>query len=504
MVFPEKFLWGASTSGFQFEMGDSAKNGLDPNTDWYAWVHDKQNIHKGIVSGDFPEDGVDYWHMYRQDHDIAKELGFNAFRVGVEWSRIFPKSTANIEVGVERASDGNIADIDIDDGTFERLEKVADNKALDHYKDIIGDLRQKGFKVFVCLNHFTLPLWIHDPIIARGSFFSKGPKGWVDEASIVEFTKYAAYIAWKLGDVVDNWATFNEPAVVPEAGYLMKESGFPPAKRSFGAYKKAVLHLALAHARAFDAVKRADTTKADEDSSVAANVGLIQNVIPIKPLTDKEDDLKAAEVMDFMHNNYFVQSVTKGVLEFDFGGKQKEAKAYMRNRMDWIGVNYYTHLVVRGKKSLLVRLATGMPVLPDLQKGYGFACEPRSKSHDGLPTSDFGSEIYPQGLLKALTSMKAYGKPIYVTENGIADAEDTLRRRFLVDHLKMLEKAINEEKIDLRGYFHWSLTDNYEWAKGFSMKFGLYAVDLKTKKRTPRKSAEIFQKIIETGKVETD
>jgi beta-galactosidase len=100
--------------------------------------------------------------------------------------------------------------------------------------------------------------------------------------------------------------------------------------------------------------------------------------------------------------------------------------------------------------------------------------------------------------------MKAYGKPIYVTENGIADAEDTLRRRFLVDHLEMLEKAINEEKIDLRGYFHWSLTDNYEWAKGFSMKFGLYAVDLKTKKRTPRKSAEIFQKIIETGKVETD
>ncbi len=504
MVFPEKFLWGASTSGFQFEMGGSAKNGLDPNTDWYAWVHDKQNIRKGIVSGDFPEDGVDYWHMFRQDHDIAKELGFNAFRLGVEWSRIFPKTTANIKVGVERASDGNIADIDIDDGTLEKLEKVADNKALDHYKEIIGDLRQKGFKVFVCLNHFTLPLWIHDPTVASNSILKKGPKGWVDEASVVEFTKYAAYVAWKLGDVVDNWATFNEPAVVPEAGYLMKESGFPPAKRSFGAYKKAVLHLALAHARAFDAVKRADTTKADEDSSAAANVGLIQNVIPIKPLTDEEDDLKAAEVMDFMHNTYFVQSVTKGVLEFDFRGKQKEAKAYMRNRMDWIGVNYYTRLVVRGKKSLLVRLATGMPVLPDLQRGYGFACEPRSKSHDGLPTSDFGSEIYPQGLLEALTSMKAYGKPIYVTENGVADAEDTLRRQFLVDHLKMLEKAINEEKIDLRGYFHWSLTDNYEWAKGFSMKFGLYAVDLKTKKRTPRKSTETLRKIIETGKVETD
>ncbi len=432
----------------------------------------------------------------------AKELGFNAFRIGVEWSRIFPKSTTSIEVGVERASDGNIADININEGTLQRLEKVADNKALDHYRDIIGDLRQKGFKVFVCLNHFTLPLWIHDPIVARDINLRKGPKGWIDETSVVEFTKYAAYAAWKLGDVVDNWATFNEPAVVPEACYLMKESGFPPATRNFGAYKKAVVHLALAHARAFDAVKRVDTIKADDDSSVAANVGLIQNVIPMKPLTDKEDDLKAAEVMDFMHNNYFVQSVTKGVLEFDFGGKQKEAKAYMRNKVDWIGVNYYTRLVVRGKKSLLVRLATGMPVLPDLQRGYGFACEPRSKSHDGLPTSDFGSEIYPQGILEALTKMKAYGKPMYITENGIADAEDTLRRQFLVDHLEMLEKAINEEKIDLRGYFYWSLIDNYEWAKGFSMKFGLYAVDLKTKKRTLRKSTEIFRKIIETGKVE--
>jgi beta-galactosidase len=98
--------------------------------------------------------------------------------------------------------------------------------------------------------------------------------------------------------------------------------------------------------------------------------------------------------------------------------------------------------------------------------------------------------------------MKPYGKPMYITENGIADAEDTLRPRFLVNHLKMLERAISEEKIDLRGYFHWLLTDNYEWAKGFGMKFGLYAVDLKTKKRAPRKSVETFCRIIETGEAD--
>jgi len=273
---------------------------------------------------------------------------------------------------------------------------------------------------------------------------------------------------------------------------------------NFKAYTKAVVHVALAHARAYDAVKRTDTVKADEDSFTAADVGVIHNVIPVKPLTDKEVDVNAAKVMDYMHNHYFMQSVTKGVLKFSFRRTQKEAKTYMRDRMDWLGVNYYTRLVVKGRKSVLARLAIGMPALPDLLPGYGFACEPRSRSLDGLPTSDFGWEIYPQGILEALNHMKVYERPMYITENGIADAEDTLRSQFLMDYLKILDRAVNEEKIDLRGYLHWSLTDNYEWAKGFGMKFGLCAVDLKTKKRTPRKSAETYRKIIETGEVNTD
>jgi beta-galactosidase len=503
MVFPERFLWGASISGFQFEMGDLSEESLDSNTDWYAWVHDKQNIQNHLVSGDLPEHGVDYWGRYKDDHNIAKKLGFNAYRIGVEWSRIFPNSTANVEVGVERASDGNISDVDIDDAALEALESNADNKALAHYRAIIGNLRSKDIKVFVCLNHFTLPLWIHDPIAVRDTKLRKGPKGWVDEASLVEFAKYAAYTAWKLGDIVDSWATFNEPAVVPETGYLMPQSGFPPAIMNFKAYTKAVVHVALAHARAYDAVKRADTVKADEDSSAAADVGVIHNVIPVKPQTDNEDDVNAAKVMDYLHNHYFMQSATKGALKFSFKETGKEAKPYMRDRMDWLGVNYYTRFVVKGRKSVLARLATGMTASPNLLQGYGFACEPRSKSLDGLPTSDFGWEIYPQGILEALNLMKVYGTPMYITESGIADAEDTLRTQFLVDHLKMLDRAVNEEKIDLRGYLHWSLTDNYEWAKGFGMKFGLYAVDLKTKKRTPRKSAEIFNKIIETGETNT-
>ena len=109
MVFPAGFLWGVSASGFQFEMGDPTGENVDSNTDWYAWVHDSSNIKKGIVSGDVPEKGVDYWDLYKQDHAIAKRLGLNAYRIGIEWSRIFPASTFGVEVGVERASDGNIA-----------------------------------------------------------------------------------------------------------------------------------------------------------------------------------------------------------------------------------------------------------------------------------------------------------------------------------------------------------------------------------------------------------
>jgi beta-galactosidase len=501
MVFPENFLWGVSISGFQFEMGDPSGKDIDPNTDWFVWVHDPKNIQKGLVSGDLPENGVNYWGLYQKDHNIARELGLNAYRIGIEWSRVFPESTRKVEVGIEKASDDNISEIDIDDETLEELDKTADKEAMSHYRAVVEDLMAKDFKVFVCLNHFTLPLWIHDPVAARNTRLRRGPKGWVDEETVIEFTKYAAYSAWKLGDIVDSWATFNEPMIVPEIGYLSPQAGFPPSVRNFKAYKKAVVHLSIAHARAYDALKRTDTTKADEDSSSPADVGLIHNVIPVKPLTKKEADVKAAEVMDYMHNHFFIQAATKGWLDYSFKEKKRESKNYVRNRMDWLGVNYYTRFVVKRKAALLARIVTGIRSLPDAVEGYGFACKPRSKSLEGLPTSDFGWEIYPQGLGEALNAMKGYGRPIYVTENGVADAEDTLRPRFIVDQLRLLDRIIDEERMNIRGYLHWSLTDNYEWAKGFGMKFGLYNVDLGTKKRTAKKSAKIYKNIIESGEV---
>jgi beta-galactosidase len=494
MLFPEDFLWGAANSGFQFEMGDPAGKNIDPNTDWYAWVRDSSNVQKGIVSGDVPERGVNYWNLYKQDHIIAKRLGLNAYRIGIEWSRIFPKSTSAIEVGVERASDGNIAKIDVDDSALENLEKIADKDAVSHYRDVIEDLRANDFEVFVCLNHFTLPLWIHDPITVRKTRLRMGPKGWVDENTIIEFTKYAAYMAWKLRGLVDNWATFNEPTVVSETGYMIPESGFPPALNNFRTSRKVALHLVIAYARSYDVIKKIDS---------AAAVGLIHNVIPVRPLSsERKSDIKAAEFMDNMHNHFFVQPFCNGWLDENLDGvkKKEEVKNYLGQRLDWLGVNYYTRFVVKGKTSILAKAFAGIPAIPEIVPNYGFACQHSAKSADGLQTSDLGWEIYPEGMLEALNAMKMYGKPLYVTENGIADERDALRPSFIIEHLKVLERAVSEEKIDVRGYFHWSLTDNYEWAKGFGPKFGLYSVDLETKSRKSRKSAEIYKEIIKGEK----
>ena len=502
MGFPQKFLWGTSNSGFQFEMGDSAGLNVDSGSDWYLWVHDKTNIEKGVVSGDLPENGVDYWNLYKKDHNIAHRLGLNAYRIGIEWSRIFPKSTAAIKVKFEKAADGSFAKIEVDDAALKRLDEVADKVAVNHYRAMIEDLRNKGIKVFVCLNHFTLPLWIHNPITVRDTKLRQGPKGWADKQIIVEFTKYSAYVAWKLGDVVDEWATFNEPMVMPETGYLIPQSGFPPGLNNFLVSRKVAFNLAVAHARAYDVIKKADTVKADEDSASAADVGVIHNVIPAMPFrAENEADVKAADFLNRMHNHYFPQSACSGWVDRNLNGLlgKGEIKDYLKDRLDWLGVNYYTRAVVKGKKSLLARIFAGMQAVPGMAENYGFLCKPNSTSADGRPVTDSGWEIYPEGLLEALKAMHRYGRPLYVTENGLADVKDTLRPQFLIDHLKILEKAINEEKINVKGYFHWALTDNYEWAKGFSMKFGLCEVELKTKKRKERKSAMAYKNIITNG-----
>src|SRR4051795_10131194 len=245
---PKGFLWGVATAGFQGEMGAGSPN--DPNSDWWAWVRDPQNIQQKRVSGDVPENGGSQWTKYKTDIALARnKLNANAYRLSIEWSRIFPRST-------EGAT------------TIGELDALADQSALAHYRRLLTAIRAADMTPFVTLNHFTLPLWLHDPIAARNAFAGVGsddpvptgfgPAGWLDPRTPAEFAKYAGYVAAKLGDLVDYWAPINEPNVVAVQGYLNAEgifaSWFPPGVFNFRAVIVALFNEAQANAAAYDAV----------------------------------------------------------------------------------------------------------------------------------------------------------------------------------------------------------------------------------------------------------
>ena len=162
LKFPRSFVFGFSEAGFQFEMGLPGSE--DPNTDWWVWVHDQENIAAGIVSGDLPENGPGYWNLYSQDHNLADRLGMDGARIGIEWSRVFPKPTFDVGVSAEVDSEGNIVYVEVGEKALEELDRLANRDAVNHYREMLRDWRDRGKLLIVNLYHWPLPLWIHDPI----------------------------------------------------------------------------------------------------------------------------------------------------------------------------------------------------------------------------------------------------------------------------------------------------------------------------------------------------
>ncbi|RLF22925.1 MAG: glycoside hydrolase family 1 protein [Thermoprotei archaeon] len=475
--FPRGFLWGISMAAFQYEMGVS-KEAIDPNSDWYVWLHDKTNIEKGIVSGDVPENGPGYWDLFRKDHQLAQWLGLNAWRMNPEWSRIFPKSTKEVKVTVHKDDEG-IKDIDISEDALRKLDELANKSAVEHYREVFMDIKGRGMKLIINLYHWPLPLWLHDPIRVRDTNLREGPRGWYDEDAIIEFAKFAAYIAWKFGDLADMWSTFNEPSVTWTLGYI--GGNFPPGITNYEAIPRIMINIAQAHARAYDQIKR--ITGKD------VKVGIIYATSPAEPVDEKEENVKAAERANYLANLWLFRAIVEGELDVTpYAIEPKVVKRDdLRDRVDWIGVNYYTRQVVQHQEA-----PPGFKVV----ENYGFACKPNSTSAAGRPTSDFGWELYPEGIVSALKLFAKYGRPMAITENGIADAVDRHRPWLLVATLRYLHKAV-KEGLNVFGYFHWSLIDNLEWAAGFRMRFGLFYVNMRTKERVPRPSAFIYKHIIE-------
>ncbi|MEM0134353.1 MAG: beta-galactosidase BgaS [Thermoplasmatales archaeon] len=462
--FPEKFKFGWSQAGFQSEMG--SKDSSDPNSDWWVWVHDKDIISSGLVSGDFPEDGPNYWHNYTKFHDIAENMGLKLARIGIEWSRIFPKEWPEGLIDTVKRELPSLKN-----DTYEKIKKLSNRDALENYKKILEDLKKHGIEVIINLYHWPIPTWMSDPIkVHKGVDTTKS--GWLNGDIVPIFAAYANFIANEIGEYASSFSTMNEPNVVYGNGMLNIKSGFPPSYYSEEYAKKSMENILKAHSLAYDTIK----TRTDK------MVGIIYaNTSFTKASPEVSDKILDKAYYDSKWS--FFDPLVKGSKELGITGK----------KLDWIGINYYTRTVIDKK-------GDGYKAVP----GFGHAGERNSVTEDRRPTSDFGWEFYPDGLEEnIMLYWKRYSLPLYVTENGIADEGDFQRPYYIVSHIARVHEAIRKGA-DVRGYLYWSLVDNYEWSSGFSQKFGLIGFDRKTKEFEIRPSALLYSDIARSNAIKSE
>lgn len=333
---------------------------------------------------------------------------------------------------------------------IEPEEGKFDESALERYRSMLLSLRRRNIEPFVTLHHFTNPLWIA----------KKG--GWLNPEIIDYYLRYVKRIVSEFKDLVNYWMTINEPNAYAFMAYLYGQ--FPPQGKSLIKMLRVLNNMVKAHARAYEIIHQI---------SPDAKVSIAYNVIYFEPKNPNSFiDKKLTNFGDRIYNRVFIETLITGKFSSPF---IKEEIPYAKDTLDYLGINYYTRI--------LMGLKMGSP--------------------EG-ETSDFGWEIYPEGIYKVLK--RFYGlikKPIYITENGISDAKDEKRPKYLISHLIQLYKAI-EEGVDVRGYFHWSLMDNFEWAEGFIQRFGLFETDFNTFERKWRESARIYSEIAKNNGITED
>ncbi|MBI3976346.1 MAG: glycoside hydrolase family 1 protein [Armatimonadetes bacterium] len=333
-----------------------------------------------------------------------------------------------------------------------------DERALRRYREMLAGLRRRAITPMITLHHFTFPLWV----ARRG--------GWLWNAFPGAFGRFARRTVEALGDLADLWCTLNEPVAAIISGYLIGR--FPPGGGGLLRTRVAVVNAVRAHAAAYHAIHAAQP---------AAQVGIaayLRVFDPARPASRL--DRLVAGAQDRVVNWMFLDALRDGVLR---GLWQTVRIPESAGSLDFIGVNYYTRDLVRFDPRAVRTL-------------FG-----RNTPTPGAPLSDGGyGEIYPVGLFRVLEQVRAYGRPIYITENGLPDADDDLRPAFLVSHLREAWRAL-QEGADIRGYFHWSLIDNFEWADGWTLRFGLIGMDPATQVRTPRPSSALYAEICRTGSV---
>ncbi|MBK7090175.1 MAG: family 1 glycosylhydrolase [bacterium] len=342
-----------------------------------------------------------------------------------------------------------------------------DQSALDQYVRMVDRLLELGIQPMLTLHHFTHPTWFHEAT------------PWHSPESVEAFARFTAKVVESLGDRVNLYVTINEPMVWLLAGYL--DAKFPPGKRDVHLLADSLYNMLLAHARAYDIIKSANPN---------AEVGIANNFIVFKSAHKWNPlDKKIKRLIHSFYNMCIVDAFHENVVRIKFPFIMDYHKPIaLDNKIDFWGVNYYYRMHVRFKLSVK----------------YPFELFFRDRSGSGF--TDLGWEIYARGLGKVLNWLEPTGKPIYVTENGIATQDDTRRLEYMTQHLSILEDSIRRNP-QVRGYYYWSLIDNYEWLVGYKARFGLYEVDYENGlKRTLRPSGRFFGDYIRnlnTGHSET-
>ncbi len=383
LKFPKKFLWGAATASYQVE-------GEIKNNDWY-FESLKNSSRIPMV-----DNRINHYEKFRADFKLAADLNQNCQRISIEWARIEP------------------------------VENQFDDEEIEHYRQVIREIKNNRMEPFVTLWHFTLPDW----------FYKKG--GFANKNAPLIFENYCSYVLSKLGKEAKFWETINEPNVWASNGYL--RGIWPPFKHNPLTYFRVLKNLAKSHNLVYWENKR----KYNINIGVAKdNINFRSDIFPWSKII--------CYFTSYFWNHYFLKKVS--------------------DQLDHIGLNYYFDSFI-GKKP---------------------------KWYKNLPKNDMGWTLSPEGIFHVLRDLKKYNKPIYITEAGLADSQDRYREKYIQDLLIQVHKAILFD-IDVRGFMHWSLLDNFEWAQGYDKKFGLVEIKVDGE-RKPRQSAYFYANICRHNKL---
>lgn len=420
--FPHDFGWGTATSAFQIEGHQTAGSKKIKN----CWTESKRAQDANLVA----ECATGHWDKYKEDVQLIKQAGLKEYRFSIKWSAVEPEK-----------------------GIF-------DVEAMQHYVDLVDELKANDIKPFVMLFHHSWPAWFGD----IGDFQKT--------ENNTEFIKFAEYVFEHLHGKVDMWMTFNEPAGFCLSAYYMAD--YPPYAKDLTTTGTALKNMIDTHAELYHRFK-----KKNKD----CKVGLAKMFVQLDPAPNSNPLKRALSLLicsqfGNMQNNVVLDYLHTGKFNwgFPFYGRVTGENEKVKNTMDFIGVNYYANVMIDG---------TSRTTVPD-----------RS-------VSDAGKALYPEGLLRAieLCAERLPKVPMWIGENGISDAKDTLREEYFKKHLWVVSYAL-KQGYEIKGYHVWTLLDSFNWKSGFADKYGLYEVDFESeeKTRTLRKGAQCIIELATTGR----